>query len=81
MDKRIRTDITMDKRRRTDITMDKRRRTDITMDKRRRTDNTMAKRKRKKGQITIYKALHRKLKIEQREAHTKSGVISGGPNG
>jgi hypothetical protein len=80
MDKRRRTDNTMDKRRRTDITMDKRRRTDITMDKR-RTDITMDKRRRKKGQITIYKALHRKLKIEQREAHRKSGVISGGPNG
>jgi hypothetical protein len=60
--------------------MDKRR-TDITMDKIRRTDITMDKRRRKKGQITIYKALHRKLKIEQREAHRKSGVISGGPNG
>jgi hypothetical protein len=70
----------MDKRRRTDITMDKRR-TDITMDTIRRTDITMDKRRRKKGQITIYKALHRKLKIEQREAHRKSGVISGGPNG
>jgi hypothetical protein len=51
------------------------------MDTIRRTDITMDKRRRKKGQITIYKALHRKLKIEQREAHRKSGVISGGPNG
>jgi hypothetical protein len=33
----------------------------------RRTDNTMAKRKRTKGQTTIYKTLHRKLKIEQYE--------------
>jgi hypothetical protein len=31
---------------------------------RRRTDNTMAKRKSAKGQTTIYKTLHRKLKIE-----------------
>jgi len=30
----------------------------------RRTDNTMAKRKRTKGQTTIYKTLHKKLKIE-----------------
>ena len=36
---------------------------------RRRTDNTMAKRKRTKGQITIYKVLHRKQKIEQHEPH------------
>jgi hypothetical protein len=33
----------------------------------RRTDNIMDKRKRKKGQTTIYKALHRKLMIEQYE--------------
>jgi hypothetical protein len=33
------------------------------------TDNTMAKTKRTKGQTTIYKTLHRKLKIEQQEAH------------
>ena len=32
----------------------------------RRTDNTMAK---KKGRTTIYKTLHRKLKIEQHELH------------
>ena len=30
----------------------------------RRTDNTMVKRKRTKGQTTIYKTLHIKLKIE-----------------
>ena len=34
---------------------------------RRRTDNTMAKRKSTKEQAAIYKTLHRKLKIEQRE--------------
>jgi len=28
------------------------------------TDDTMVKRKRTKGQTTIYKAIHRKLKIE-----------------
>jgi hypothetical protein len=33
----------------------------------RKTDNTMAKRKRTKGQATIYKTIHRKLKIEQHE--------------
>jgi len=32
-----------------------------------RTYNTMTKRKRTKGQTTIYKTLHRKLKIEQHE--------------
>jgi len=33
-----------------------------------RTDNTMAtKRKKTKGQTTIYKTLHRKLKIDQHE--------------
>ena len=30
----------------------------------RKTENTMAKRKMRKGQTTIYKTLHRKLKIE-----------------
>jgi len=35
----------------------------------RRTDNTMAKRKGTKGQITIYKTLHRKLEIEQHEPY------------
>ena len=34
------------------------------------TNNTMIKRK---GQTTIYKALHRKLKIAQREPHTITG--------
>jgi hypothetical protein len=58
----------MAKRRRTDNTMTKKRRTDNTMAKR-RTDNTMAKSKRRKGQTTIYKTLHRKLKIEQHEPH------------
>jgi hypothetical protein len=37
----------------------------------RRTDNTMDKRKRTKGQTTIFRTLHRKLKIEQHE-HTKN---------
>jgi hypothetical protein len=32
-----------------------------------RTDHTMAKGKRTKGQVMIYKTLHRKLKIEQHE--------------
>jgi hypothetical protein len=46
---------------------------------RRRTDNTMAKRKSTKGQ-TIYKALRRKLKIEQHEPHVKGNVsIRGNP--
>jgi hypothetical protein len=35
----------------------------------RRTDNTMAKRKMAKGQTTIYKTLHIKLKIAQHEHH------------
>jgi hypothetical protein len=35
------------------------------------TDNTMDKRKRTKGQTTIFRTLHRKLKIEQHE-HTKN---------
>jgi hypothetical protein len=52
-------------KRRTDNTMAKRR-TDNTMAKR-RTDNTMAKRRRTKRQTTIYKTLHRKLKIEEHE--------------
>ena len=38
-----------------------------------RTDNTMAKRKRTKGQTTIYKILHRKLKIEQHEPIKNQG--------
>jgi hypothetical protein len=49
--------------------MAKRNRTDNTMAKRNRTDNTMAKRKMRKEQTTIYKALHRKLKIEQHEPY------------
>ena len=56
-----RTDNTMAKRR-TNNTMAKRR-TNNTMAKR-RTNNTMAKRKSRKGQTTIYKTLHIKLKIE-----------------
>jgi hypothetical protein len=39
-----------------------------------RTDNTMAKRKKTKGQTTIYKTLHRKLKIEQHRTSLKTGV-------
>ena len=35
----------------------------------RRTDNAMVKRKRKTGQTTIYKTIHRKLKIEQHESY------------
>jgi len=35
----------------------------------RRTDNTMAKGKTTKGQTTIYKTLHRKLKVEHHEPH------------
>ena len=34
-----------------------------------------------KGQTTIYKTLHRKLKIEKHEPHQKSGVNSGAPEG
>ena len=36
---------------------------------RRRTDNEMTKRKSTKGQTTIYKTIHIKLKIEQHEPH------------
>ena len=36
---------------------------------RRRANNTMTKRKWTKGQTTIYKTLHSKLKIEQRKPH------------
>ena len=35
----------------------------------RRTDNTIANRKRTKDQTMMYKALHRKRKIEQREPY------------
>jgi hypothetical protein len=38
-----------------------------------RKDNTMSKRKWTKGQTMIYKTLHRKLKIEQREPAQKRG--------
>ena len=41
----------------------------------------MAKRKRTKGQSTIYKTLHIKLKIEQQEPHRKPSVITGTPEG
>ena len=37
----------------------------------RRKDNSTAKRKRTKGQTTIYKTLHRKLKIEKLESNKK----------
>jgi len=40
----------------------------------RRTDNTLVKRKITKGRTTIYKLLHRKLKIEQHEPHSQTGV-------
>jgi hypothetical protein len=48
---------------------------------RRRTDSTMPKRKRTKTQTSIYKTLHRKLKIEQYELHLKPRVNSGPPEG
>ena len=35
----------------------------------RRTNNTMAKRKTTNGRTTIYRALHRKLNIEQQKPH------------
>jgi hypothetical protein len=38
-----------------------------------RTDNTIAKRKSTKGQTTIYKALHRKQKIEQLKTRSEFG--------
>jgi hypothetical protein len=38
----------------------------------RRTENTMTKKKRTKRNTTIYKTLHRKLKIEQHEPHYNS---------
>jgi len=41
----------------------------------------MSKRKRTKGQATMYKCLHRKLKIEQHEPHKKPGVNPGTPEG
>jgi hypothetical protein len=45
------------------------------------TDNTMVKRKSTKRQTTIYKALHRNLRIEQRVPHYTSGVNSCTPEG
>ena len=48
---------------------------------RRRTDNTMAKRKRTQGQTMIYKALHRKLKIESHELHLNPRVNTGATEG
>jgi hypothetical protein len=50
-------------------------------DNRRRTDNQITKRKRTKGQTTIYKTLHRKLKTEQHELYSKSEVKSSVPEG
>ena len=38
--------------------------------------NTMTKRKRTKGQTTIYKTLHRKLKMEQHEPTKNRGLTS-----
>jgi hypothetical protein len=37
----------------------------------RKTDNTMAKGKKTKGQTMFYKAIHRKLKIDEYEPHKK----------
>jgi hypothetical protein len=37
----------------------------------------MVQRKRTKGQTMIYKTLHRKLKMEQREPHYKPGILRG----
>jgi hypothetical protein len=48
---------------------------------RRRTDNTIAKRKSTKWQTTIYKTLHRKLKIKQREPHLRQRVNTGALEG
>ena len=41
----------------------------------------MTKRKRTKGQTTIYKTLHRKLKLEQHEHHSKPVTNSGAREG
>ena len=41
----------------------------------------MAKRKRTKGQITIYKTLHKKPKIEKHEPHLKPVMNAGAPGG
>jgi len=47
----------------------------------RRTDNTMTKGKSKQANTTKNKTLHRKLKIEQHEPHTKQEVFPGAPGG
>ena len=41
----------------------------------------MANRKRTKGQTTILKTLHSKVKIEQHEPHTNPGVNACSPEG
>jgi hypothetical protein len=43
--------------------------------------NTMAKRKRTKGQTTIYKTVHRKLKMEQHEPTKNRGLTPVLPKG
>jgi hypothetical protein len=43
--------------------------------------NTMTKRKRTKRQATIYKTLHRKLKMEQHEPTKNRGLTSVLPKG
>jgi hypothetical protein len=42
-----------------------------------KTDNTMVKRKLTKEHTTIYKRLHRKIKIEQYESYNKPDMNSG----
>jgi len=49
--------------------------------RRRTSKDRQCKCQHKKGQTTIYKTLHRKLKIEQHEHHLKSGVNSGAAEG
>ena len=44
-------------------------------------DGQWPKEKRSKGETTIYKALHRTLKIKQHEPHLNPGVKSGAPEG
>jgi len=44
----------------------------------RRTDNTMTRGKRTKGQTTICKTLHRKIKFEQHEPRLKPRVLQKG---
>jgi hypothetical protein len=41
----------------------------------------MVKEKRPKDKLMIYKTIHIKLKIEQHEHHTKTGVDSSVPEG